>query len=58
MPLKSDAKFRDFVGRATKVPVTAFLRLEDPRRSLAAGRIKGNLEIYDGYTTDVVDVDG
>ena len=27
-----DAKLRDFVGRGTKVPVTAFLRLEDPRR--------------------------
>ena len=27
-----DAKLRDFVGRGTKVPVTAFLRLDDPRR--------------------------
>jgi pimeloyl-ACP methyl ester carboxylesterase len=53
-----DAKLRDFVGRGTKVPVTAFLRLEDPRRSLAAGRIAGALEIYDGYTTDFVEIDG
>jgi len=52
-----DAKLRDFVGRGTKVPVTAFLRLEDPRRSLASGRISGALEIYDGYTTDFVDID-
>ena len=36
-----DAKLRDFVGRGTKVPVTALLRLDDPRRSLAAGRISG-----------------
>ena len=57
-PLTPEAKFRDFVGRATKVPVTAFLRLEDPRRSLGAGRINGTLEIYDGYTTDVVEIDG
>jgi pimeloyl-ACP methyl ester carboxylesterase len=53
-----EAKLRDFVGRGTKVPVTAFLRLEDPRRSLAAGRISGALEIYDGYTTDFVEIDG
>jgi pimeloyl-ACP methyl ester carboxylesterase len=53
-----DAKLRDFVGRGTKVPVTAFLRLDDPRRSLAAGRISGALEIYDGYTTDFVEIDG
>jgi len=53
-----DTKLRDFVGRATKVPVTALLRLDDPRRSLAAGRISGALEIYDGYTTDFVEIDG
>jgi pimeloyl-ACP methyl ester carboxylesterase len=53
-----DTKLRDFVGRGTKVPVTALLRLDDPRRSLAAGRISGALEIYDGYTTDFVEIDG
>jgi pimeloyl-ACP methyl ester carboxylesterase len=58
VPFTPDAKLRDFVGRATKVPVTAILRLDDPRRSLATGRITGALEIYDGYTTDVVEIDG
>ena len=58
VPFTPDAKLRDFVGRATKVPVTAFLRFDDPRRSLATGRITGTLEIYDGYTTDVVEIDG
>jgi pimeloyl-ACP methyl ester carboxylesterase len=29
-----------------KIPVTAFLRLEDPRAALASGRLKGNLEFY------------
>ena len=57
-PFAPDAKLRDFVGRATKVPVTALLRLDDPRRSLATGRITGALEIYDGYTNDVVEIDG
>jgi pimeloyl-ACP methyl ester carboxylesterase len=58
VPFMPDAKLRDFVGRATKVPVTALLRLDDPRRSLATGRMSGALEIYDGYTTDVVEIDG
>ena len=53
-----NAKLRDFVGSGTKIPVTAFLRLEDPRRSLAKGRISGTLEIYDSYTTDFVEIDG
>jgi pimeloyl-ACP methyl ester carboxylesterase len=57
-PFTSDTKLRDFVGRGTKVPVTAFLRLGDPRRSLVSGRISGALEIYDGYTTDFVEIDG
>lgn len=53
-----DAKLRDFVGSGTRIPVTAFLRLDDPRRSLATGRISGTLEIYDGYTNDFVEIDG
>jgi pimeloyl-ACP methyl ester carboxylesterase len=57
-PFTPDTKLRDFVGRATKVPVTALLRFDDPRPSLATGRITGALEIYDGNTTDVVEIDG
>ena len=29
-----------------KIPVTAFLRLDDPRAALASGRLKGELEFY------------
>jgi hypothetical protein len=29
-----------------KIPVTAFLRLENPRAALASGSLKGNLEFY------------
>src|SRR5580765_3325044 len=29
-----------------KIPVTAFLRLDDPRAALASGSLKGNLEFY------------
>ena len=57
MAVTPETKLRDFVGRGTKVPVTAFLRLKDPRRSLETGRISGMLEIYDGYTADFVEID-
>jgi pimeloyl-ACP methyl ester carboxylesterase len=57
-PFTPGARLRDFVGRATKVPVTVLLRLDDPRRALATGRLIGALEIYDGYTSDVVEIDG
>src|SRR5262249_17863943 len=56
--LRPAANLRAFVGRGTRVRLPVFLRLEDPRRSLASGRISGALEIYDGYTTDFVDIDG
>ena len=29
-----------------KIPVTAFLRLDDPRAALASGQLKGELEFY------------
>jgi hypothetical protein len=29
-----------------KIPVTAFLRLEDPRSALASGKLNGKLEFY------------
>jgi len=29
-----------------KIPVTAFLRLDDPRAALASGKLTGNLEFY------------
>src|SRR5262249_60480999 len=41
-----------------KVGVAVLVRLEGPRRALATGRLIGALEIYDGYTTDFVDIDG
>jgi len=58
VPFTQGAQLHDFVGRRTKVPVTAFLRLDDPRRALATGHISGAFEIYDGYTSDFVEIDG
>jgi len=50
--------FRDFVGKAAKVPVTALLRIEDARRRLAGSRLNARLEIYDAYDAHTVKIDG
>jgi pimeloyl-ACP methyl ester carboxylesterase len=41
-----------------KVPVTAFLRLDTPRRSLAAGALRGQLELYTPDQVETVSVNG
>lgn len=46
------------VGPKTQVPVTALMRLEDPRTHLRAGQLDGRLEIFAVTTTDNVSVDG
>jgi pimeloyl-ACP methyl ester carboxylesterase len=46
------------IGPRTKVPVTAVLRLEAARASLATGRVRGRLEIYSVDLTSTVTVEG
>ncbi len=46
------------IGPGTRVPVTAFLRLEDPRGSLAGGAVRGRLELYPQDRATSVSVDG
>ncbi len=41
-----------------KIPVTAFLRLEDPRAALASGKLKGNLEFYTPDSTRSLKIQG
>jgi hypothetical protein len=41
-----------------KVPVTALLRVEDVRTSLASGQLRGRLEVYAEDKTATVAVDG
>jgi pimeloyl-ACP methyl ester carboxylesterase len=41
-----------------KIPVTAFLRLEDPRSALASGRLKGKLEFYTQDSARSLKIDG
>jgi hypothetical protein len=57
-PFTPDQKLRDFVGDTTKVPVTALLRIDDPRRGLGSGRLRAELRLYDAYHVAVVEIDG
>ena len=41
-----------------KIPVTAFLRLEDARAALASGKLKGNLEFYTPDSTRSLKIEG
>ena len=41
-----------------KIPVTAFLRLDDPRAALASGKLTGNLEFYTPDSTRTVKIEG
>jgi pimeloyl-ACP methyl ester carboxylesterase len=49
--LPGDALADDFLSQSTKVPVTAFLRLERPRSQLNRSRLEGRLEAYIPRTT-------
>ena len=46
------------IGPRTKVAVTALLRLEDARASLASGQVRGRLEVYAADQASLVTVDG
>jgi pimeloyl-ACP methyl ester carboxylesterase len=41
-----------------KVPVTAFLRLDDPAAHLASGRLRGQLELYSEYERPTLEIQG
>lgn len=46
------------IGPLTKVPVTALLRLDNARASLASGRLQGRIEVYAADQASSVTVDG
>ncbi len=45
------------VAPRVKTPVTAFLRIPDPRRQLAAGRVSAQLELYPSSDAEAVLID-
>ncbi len=45
-PLR-DSPANRWIPTTAKVPVTAFVRFDDPRRGMSEGKIRGTLELYD-----------
>jgi hypothetical protein len=52
------ARGAEHIGPRTKVAVTALLRLENARASLASGQVRGRLEVYATDQAETVTVDG
>jgi pimeloyl-ACP methyl ester carboxylesterase len=49
---------RKYIPKRIKVPVTAFVRLENVMQGVADGRLKGRLEVYPSDESSTVEVDG
>jgi triacylglycerol esterase/lipase EstA (alpha/beta hydrolase family) len=53
------SRFEDtHVPPGLKVPITAFLRIDDPREAIASGRIRARLEIHSPDAEDSIRIDG
>jgi hypothetical protein len=48
----------DYIPPRLKIPVTAFLRLDDPRGALKSGKLSGKLEFYTPDSARSLKVDG
>ncbi|MBX3027041.1 alpha/beta fold hydrolase [bacterium] len=48
----------DLVSEEVRVPATAVLRIDDPRRQIASDTIHGNLDVYAVDERDTVDING
>jgi pimeloyl-ACP methyl ester carboxylesterase len=57
-PLDASEPARDFIGPKVHVPVTALVRVEDPRRQLTAGQLTGALEVYPATEALTTPIDG
>ena len=57
-PLDPARGFEDFVQPWVKVPITALLRIPEPRQALMTGRVQAVLEIEDTTSPTTVAIDG
>jgi len=57
-PFEAGREPEDFIDPATRVPVTALLRLPEPRQQLAQSRLHASLELYDALVIETVEVGG
>jgi len=57
-PLDPERGFEDFVQPWVKVPITALLRIPEPRQALMTDRVQAVLEIEDATRPTTVEIDG
>ena len=57
VPLDASKEPDDFIDPATRVPVTAILRIPTPRKQLAAKNLQASLELYDATVTEDIKID-
>jgi pimeloyl-ACP methyl ester carboxylesterase len=57
-PLGPEAPGDEHIPHRTRVPVTAFYRIEAPRRQLAAGRVRAEAEFHTPWDRRSVEIDG
>ena len=58
-PLESSAsREHSRIPPRLKIPVTAFLRLDDPRGTLRSGKLRGGLELYNPLSSRFVTING
>ena len=57
-PIGATTKQDAYIPLRLKIPVTAFLRLEDPRGALKSGKLKGELEFYTPDSARSIKVNG
>lgn len=55
-PLGQGKEPDQFVAPGTRVPVTAMLRIPNPRVQIASGRVDATLDLYDAQVTETVRV--
>jgi hypothetical protein len=55
-PLEPGKEPDDFIDPATRVPVTAILRIPAPRQQLKTNRLEGALDLYDAFVTEQVKI--
>jgi pimeloyl-ACP methyl ester carboxylesterase len=55
-PLAEGTEPDNFIAPNTRVPVTALLRIENPREQIASGRVDATMDLYDALVTETVRV--
>jgi len=57
-PMDPNEPMRDFVGPNVRVPVTALLRVPNPREQVLGGRLTGELELHAATEQQTTTIDG